>query len=197
MSAFDVVAEYEPYLPAGASSVAAVVRVTAAGTGRPGAEASLRLWTPLGAAVAVLRETSPASADLRERAVRLDDRTVAYPAGRWTGGARAYELAVALPARRAGDEMLAARLEIIVDGQVGAGVRISVTWTDDERLVGPPGDHAPTSAETAAAQRPTAPSPQPRHLLTARPAAKVCSRCGLAPADGDRFCERCGRELDR
>jgi hypothetical protein len=198
VSAFAVIALYDAHLPLGAAGVDAVVRVTASGLDAPGAAASLRVWTPLGATVAILRERSPASGDLHG-AVRLDERTVEYPAGRWTDGPREYQLAVALPAGGVGDEMLAARLGVAVGGEVVAGAPVAVTWIDDER---------PTAASTGSAARSTRPrvvtadelptglSPEPRHTLVDEPhAGEPCAGCGLHSADGDRYCEGCGREL--
>lgn len=195
MSTFAVDARYDAQLPVGASGIDAIVRITASGIGAPGIVVSLRLWTPLGATVAILRERSPATADLHG-ATRLDDRTVEYPAGRWTEGRREYGLAVALPARGAGDEMLAARLYVVVDGTVVARAPIAVTWIDDELRTDPYTTGAARSDRPQQTEElPTGPSPQPRHVLVDEARAEPCGGCGLLPADGDRFCERCGHEL--
>jgi hypothetical protein len=195
VSAFAVTAEYAAQLPLGASSVTAIVRAMASEIGEPGVEVSLRLWTPLGVMVSVLREISPATRDLRDGAVRLDDRTVDYPAGRWADGARDYELAVALRVRRAGDEMLAARFGVAVEGEVVARAQIAVAWTDDERLIAER-DRFAAEPTIAAGELPTGLSPRPRHMFVGEPAGgEPCPGCGLSPADGDRFCEGCGHEL--
>jgi hypothetical protein len=195
VSALAVAAAYDAYLPVGACTVEAVVRVGAADAGGPGADVSLRLWTPLGATVAALREVAPACRDLCDGAIRLDDRTVEYPAGRSTDGAREYELAVIVPARRAGDELLAARFGVVVGGKLVARAPIAVTWIDDERLIAASADTAARPA-VSVADLPTGPSPQPRHTLADDLAAGgPCPRCGLRSANGDRFCEGCGREL--
>jgi hypothetical protein len=189
VSAFAVAASHDTYLPVGASTVAAVVGIRASGLGEPGVDVSLRVWTPLGATLAVLREAAPGSADLRGAAVRLDDRTLECPAGRWTDGARAYELAVELPARGAGDEMLAARCGVVVAGEVVGRALIAVAWTEDERLTGaPPGG-------PGADDLPTAPSPPRDTPPSGSGTGAPCPACGLRPADDDRFCEGCGREL--
>jgi hypothetical protein len=198
VSALGVAATYDPHLPVGARDVHAIVRVRASELGAPGADASLRLWTPLGATVVALREVAPGSEDLRGGAIRLDDRTVQYAAGRWLDGAREYELAIALPARRAGDEMLAARFSVVIDDEVAGRAPIVVAWTDDERLIAATGRPARSTraGAAAAADLPTGPSPRPRHTLADRSsAARPCPVCELQAADGDRFCERCGHEL--
>jgi hypothetical protein len=189
VSAFAVTAAYDAHLPLGASRMTAIVRAMASEIGESGVEASLRLWTPLGVMVSVLREISPATRDLRDGAVRLDDRTVEYPAGSWTDGAREYELALALPARRAGDEMLAARVGVAVAEEVVARAKIAVAWTDDERLIADPDGFA-AEPTIAAGELPTGLSPRPRHTFVGEPAGgEPCPECGLFPADGDRFCD--------
>jgi len=187
VSALSVAAIYDTRVPVGACGVEAIVRVEASELGEAGVDASLRLWTPLGAAVIVLRELSPATEDLRSGAIRLDDRTVHYPAGRWIDGAREYELAIALPARDAGDQMLAARLSVVVGEEVVGRAPIAVAWTDDERLIAASGRPARSTrtGAAAAADLPTGPSPRPRHTLAGgSPAGRPCPVCGHA---------RCGR----
>jgi hypothetical protein len=199
MSAFCMVATHQTRLLAGAScDVRALVCVRAADVGEHGVEASLRLWTPVSATLVMLRERSPVSRELHDQAIQLDKRTVEYAAGRWTDGAREYELALALPARPSGDDMLAARLTVVVDGEDACRAPIAVTWTDDERLVAAatqaPG---PTcAAAEAVADLPTSPSPDPpRRRAVEVPEAARCSACGLRAMGGDRFCERCGHTL--
>lgn len=199
VSAFCVSATHQTRLLAGAScDVRALVRVRAADVGEHGVEASLRLWTPLNVTVVVLRERSPVSRELHDRAVQLDKRTVEYAAGRWTDGAREYELALALPARAAGDDMLAAQLTVVVDGKDACRAPIAVTWTDDERLIAAASQSpGPTyAAAEAVADLPTGPSPEPRRRRAVEaPAATRCSACGQRAAYGDRFCECCGHTL--
>lgn len=197
MSPFAVTALYDTHLSVGASGVDAVVRITASGIDEPGVAASLRVWTPLGATVAVLREHSPAAVDLHG-AIRLDDRTVEYPAGPWTDGTREYELVVALPTGHAGDEMLAARFGVVVGDEVLGAAPIAVTWIDDRRLTVRSGGAAPPARPSVvtAEELPTGPSPQPRHpSVDAAHAGEPCAGCGLRPGDGDRYCEACGYEL--
>jgi hypothetical protein len=182
VSTFDVDARYGAYLPVDASIVEATVRVRAAPIDEPGADVSLRLWTPRGATVVVLREVSPATGDLRDGAARLDELTLECPAGRWTGGAREYELAIALPPHDAGDELLAARLGVVVADEVVARALIAVVCVD--------------AAVAAAAELPTGWSPQAGHPFAGGPSAGgPCPGCGVRPADGDRFCEACGEQL--
>jgi hypothetical protein len=142
MSAFAVAAFHDALLPAGATGVDAIVWVRPTGLGDGGAEVSLRVWTPVGASLAVLREVVPRATDLLASGAQSDGRTVEYPAGRWTDGAYEYELGVTLPERGAGDEMLAARVEVVVDGEVVGRAAVAVTWTADEDRLTAPGEGA-------------------------------------------------------
>lgn len=198
MSALSLAAIHPAHMLVGAApQLRATIRVHASGIGPGGIAACLRLWTPLGASLAELGERAPATRDLRERAIRLDDRTLTCAAGRWRDGEREYELVIALPPGRAGDEILAARLAVLVGDVVAARVPLAVTWTDDEDLVAMLrlGAHV-LAAPSAVNELPTGRSPAPRHTLGAvlggRPS---CSACDLRGNDGDRFCERCGASL--
>jgi hypothetical protein len=138
MSVFAVAAFHDTLLPADATGVDAVVWIRPAGLGEDGAQVSLRVWTPVGASLAVLREVAPGAADLLADGARRDKRTVEYPAGRWTDGAYEYELGVTLPERGDGDEMLAARVEVVIDGEVAGRAAVAVIWTADaDRLAAP------------------------------------------------------------
>jgi hypothetical protein len=199
MSAISIAATHPAHLPAGAPcDVRVSVRVSASGLGERGAGVTLRLWMPLGASLAALRERAPARRDLRERATRRDERTVEVDAGAWTDGDREYELAIALPAGRAGDELLAARLVAVIGGAVAAAAPIAITWTDDARPAGTAGRPAGAARTSGVgpSELPTGPSPAPRHTgPSGSPVATSCPACDLRAGDGDRFCERCGHEL--
>jgi hypothetical protein len=199
VSAFAVAAYHSAYLPVGGTMVEAIVWIRASVIDEPAVDVCLRLWLPLGATLALLREVSPATRDLRDAATRLDERTLQCSAGRWTGGSRAYELGVSVPPRAVGDELLAARLVVAAAGKVVGRALIAVAWTDDERLVTASTDSAVESARTAgvaATDLPTGRSRRPRHLLAAGPpAGQPCPGCGVSAQEGDRFCEACGHEL--
>jgi hypothetical protein len=200
VNAFAVAAYHSAYLPVGGTMVEAIVWIRASVIDEPAIDVYLRLWTPLGATLALLREVSPGTRDLRDTVTRLDERTVGCSAGRWTGGARAYQLGVTVPPRAIGDELLAARVVVAAAGKVVGRALVAVAWTDDERLVAASTDSAvdsALSAGVAATDLPTGRSRRPRHLLAAGPPAGApCTVCGLRPQEGDRFCEACGHELD-
>jgi len=197
MSAFCVGATHQTHVMVGPqSSVRAIIHVVASGLDEDGLDVSLRLWIPLGVMLVVLRERAPTTTELRGRATALDDRTVQYSAGRWRDGAREYELEIALPAGRVGDQLLAARLDVVAGSEVAARSPIILTWTDDERLLGASRQATIPTGADAIAELPTGPSPKPRHTLTDEsPVAGTCPACDLRGSDGDRFCERCGHSL--
>ncbi|MEA2138765.1 MAG: hypothetical protein QOG56_1915 [Solirubrobacteraceae bacterium] len=193
MNAFAVAAFHDEMLAIGTDRVEAVVWVRPGGLGEDGADVSLRVWTPLDARVASLRELAPASADLLAGAVRLDERTVEFAAGRWTDAPREYELAVTLAPHADGERMLAARVQVVAGGEVAGAAAVAVTWSAGAA----PATATGTGARSGAADDlPTGRSPQPRHTsLEPGEAGQPCSGCGEPTSFGDRYCEGCGREL--
>ena len=193
MSPFAVAAFHDALLAVGADRVDAVVWVRPADLG-DGADVSLRVWAPLGASVAVLREVAPGSSDLLGGAVRIDERTVELAAGRWTDAAREYELGVALAPRADGERMLAARVQVVAGGEVAGSAAVEVTWTD---AAAPATATGASGRSGGAADLPTGRSPEPRHTSAgAGHAGQPCPDCSEATVLGDRYCEGCGRELD-
>ncbi|HEV7805913.1 MAG TPA: hypothetical protein VGO80_08845 [Solirubrobacteraceae bacterium] len=192
MSAFAVAAFHDALLALGTDHVDAVVWVRPAGVAEDGTDVSLRVWTPVGASVVVLREVAPAITDLLAGAVRIDERTVEFAAGRWTDGAREYDLGVALAPCADGERMLAARVQVVTGGEVAGSAAVAVTWSDAAAPATATGPTGPGAADL-----PTGRSPQPRHTGAAPGlAGERCPGCDEATALGDRYCEGCGRELD-
>ena len=196
MSAFAVAAFHDELLALGASRVGVVVWVRAAGLGEDGGDVSLRVWTPQGANVALLREVAPSDCDLLDGAVRVDEQTVEFAAGRWTDGVREYDLAVTLVPRADGERVLAARVQVVAGGEIAGRASVAVTWAADAEPA-PANGAAGTGAIVASDDElPTGRSPQPRHTVTeAGHAGDPCPGCAEPTAPGDRFCEGCGRAL--
>ena len=189
MSAFAVAAFHDARLPVGAARLDAVVWVRAEGIDE--ADVVLRVWTPLGAALATLRELVPGTGDLLAGAVAVNERTVEVPAGRWTAGVREYELAVDLPPCRSGDELLAARVAVVAGGAIAGRAQLAVSWCDAVA----PQDAAQAEADVAGADLPTGRSQRPPAAIGTDEACAPCPGCG-APRDADdAYCEACGREL--
>jgi von Willebrand factor type A C-terminal domain/von Willebrand factor type A domain len=102
--------------------------------GKATGDVSLRLWTPQGATVAFLKQVAPTIEDLTDRSSTVDALTVDYPTGAWGDESRDYHLCVRVPAKEIGDELLAARVSMVVAGHVASQALVKAIWTDDEQL---------------------------------------------------------------
>jgi hypothetical protein len=98
------------------------------------ADVALRLWTPQGATVGFVKQVAPAIVDLSDRAAPVAALTAEYPTGAWGDESRDYHVSVRVAAREAGDEVLAGRLSLVVDGQVVTQALIRAIWTEDPEL---------------------------------------------------------------
>ena len=102
--------------------------------GKATGDVSLRVWTPQGASVAFLKQVAPTIEDLTDRSSTVDALTAEYPTGAWGDESRDYHLCVRVPAKEIGDELLAARVSMVVAGHVASQALIRAIWTDDEQL---------------------------------------------------------------
>jgi hypothetical protein len=97
------------------------------------ADVALRVWTPLGADVRFLKQVAPEMRDLTGTALPAAvPQARDYPTGSWGEESRDYHLCVAVRPGELGDEMLAARLSVISDGDVRAKGLVRAIWTDDQ-----------------------------------------------------------------
>ncbi len=114
-------------------------------------EVSLRLWTPVGAAVRFLKQTAPTLVDLSGHRVESGELTGDYSTGSWGIESRVYHLCVELEPGEVGEEKLACRVSIVRSGaeateqpqvfshtepdgttsQYGSA-RVRALWTDDQ-----------------------------------------------------------------
>jgi hypothetical protein len=109
--------------------------------GKSVADVNLRLWTPQGASIKFVRMVSPEMRDLTGRRTDVNPLTGDYPTGAWGDESRDHHVCVTVKAGRVGDEMLAARVSLVVDGEVikntqGAPCQalVKAIWTDDAAL---------------------------------------------------------------
>jgi hypothetical protein len=102
--------------------------------GKAVSNVSLRLWTPHGATVAFIKQAAPTIEDLTTRANPVDGLTADYPTGAWGSEARDYHLCIHVQPRDVGEEMLAGRLSLLVDGEAVSQALIRALWTDDQQL---------------------------------------------------------------
>ena len=121
-------------IPEPADMAADFAAMTAKAMAKRAAVVTLRLWTPRGAELGYLKQVAPTIDDLTARAVRVDERTVDIPTGSWADEERDYHLHVVVPAQDVGAEMLAARVSLLVDGEVVTRSLVRAVWTNDRAV---------------------------------------------------------------
>ncbi|MBV2357500.1 VWA domain-containing protein [Streptomyces sp. J2-1] len=105
--------------------------------GKEVADVSLRVWTPDGTTIRFLKQVAPSVEELTGRRTEAGPRTGDYPTGAWGDESRDYHLCVEVPAAGIGQEMLAARVSLVVlqgDGTVrnlGEQGLVRAVWTED------------------------------------------------------------------
>jgi hypothetical protein len=97
-------------------------------------DVSLRVWTPQSASVAFLKQVSPTIEDLTGRATTSSELVASYPTGAWGVESREYHLCIRVAPHEVGEEMLAGRVSVIVDGEEASQALVRAIWTDDEQL---------------------------------------------------------------
>ena len=102
--------------------------------GKATADVALRVWTPQTATVSFLKQVAPTVEDLTARRVAVNDRVGDFPTGAWGDESRDYHLCVTVRPGAVGDEMLAARVSLVVAGQVVSQALVRAIWTDDAEL---------------------------------------------------------------
>lgn len=108
-----------------------------AAMGKEVADVALRLWTPVGTAVKFVKQVAPTVEELTDRRTEAGPRAGDYPTGSWGDESRDYHVCVEVPAASIGQEMLAARVSLVVpqpDGtaqNLGAQGLVRAVWTDD------------------------------------------------------------------
>ena len=103
--------------------------------GKQVADVALRVWTPQHAAVRFMKQVAPAVEDLTGRRSQTGPQAGDYPTGAWGAGeSRDYHLCVRVTPAAVGQEMLAARVSLVVGSDVVGQGLIRALWTDDEAL---------------------------------------------------------------
>jgi von Willebrand factor type A C-terminal domain/von Willebrand factor type A domain len=103
------------------------------------ADVALRVWLPRHATVRFVKQVAPAVEDLTSRRTQPQAPQVGdYPTGAWGNESRDYHLCVDVEPGAAGQEMLAARVSLIVNTAsgpqtLGQGL-VRAIWTEDEVL---------------------------------------------------------------
>ncbi|WP_420033698.1 vWA domain-containing protein [Streptomyces sp. cg28] len=104
--------------------------------GKEVADVALRLWTPLGSEIKFVKQVAPTVEELTERRTEAGPRAGDYPTGSWGDESRDYHVCVQVPSAELGQEMLAARVSLIVPQPDGSAQTLSqglvrAVWTDD------------------------------------------------------------------
>lgn len=96
---------------------------------------ALRLWTPKGSTIEFVKQVSPNLEDMTDKAVSVDALSNDYPLGSWADGeSRDYHVRVRIPTGSVGDERLAARVMLAVNGEAEPVALVRAIWTNDEAL---------------------------------------------------------------
>ena len=105
--------------------------------GKEVADVALRVWTPVGTTLRFIKQVAPAVADLTDRRTEAGPRAGDYPTGSWGDESRDYHLCVEVPPAGLGQEMLAARVSLVIPQpggtvqNLGAQGLVRAVWTDD------------------------------------------------------------------
>ncbi|MFD8571299.1 VWA domain-containing protein [Streptomyces sp. NPDC059639] len=104
--------------------------------GKEVADVSLRLWTPLGSEIKFVKQVAPTVEELTERRTEAGPRAGDYPTGSWGDESRDYHVCVQVPTADLGQEMLAARVSLVIPQSDGSAQTVSqglvrAVWTDD------------------------------------------------------------------
>ena len=103
--------------------------------GKQVADVALRVWTPQHATVQFVKQVAPVVEDLTGRRVQSGAQAGDYPTGAWGASeSRDYHLCVRVTPAAVGQEMLAARVSLVVGSDVVGQGLIRALWTDDEAL---------------------------------------------------------------
>ena len=126
--------------------------MAAAAMSRGVGEVWLDVQTPVGGPLLHLSQVAPEWIELCTRK-QTDARMLRFSTGAWGSESRDYQVSVRLPAGEVGDEMLAARVSVVVDRRVAAELQVKAIWCEDEQLstsVHPAVSHYDTQAQLVA-----------------------------------------------
>jgi len=110
-------------------------RLTEQAMGKQVGSVALRLWTPKGSVSEFVKQVAPTLEDLSPSAQPVNPLTNDFPLGSWAGEEeRDYHVRVRIPVGNVGDERLAARVMLVIDGVDQPAALVRAIWTDDDRL---------------------------------------------------------------
>lgn len=96
---------------------------------------ALRLWTPKGSDIQFVKQVSPSLETLTDKAVAVDALSNDFPLGSWADQeSRDYHVRIKIPTGSVGDERLAARVMLAVNGEAEPVALVRAIWTNDDAL---------------------------------------------------------------
>jgi hypothetical protein len=103
--------------------------------GKQVADVMLRVWTPQHASLKFVKQVAPTVQDLTDRRTQSGPQAGDYPTGSWGNAeSRDYHVCVQVTPAGVGQEMLAARVSLVVGGEIAGQGLVRAVWTDDEAL---------------------------------------------------------------
>ncbi|WP_406139829.1 vWA domain-containing protein [Streptomyces sp. NBC_01089] len=105
--------------------------------GKEIADVALRLWTPVGVEIKFVKQVAPSVEQLTGRRTEAGPRAGDYPTGSWGDESRDYHVCVQVPEAGIGQEMLAARVSLVLPDPAGGMPQtlsqglVRAVWTDD------------------------------------------------------------------
>ncbi|TDP40906.1 VWA domain-containing protein [Nocardia ignorata] len=114
-----------------AADFAAMMRSSAA---RVIPELTLRVWTPAGARVRMVKQVAPVLEDLTGRRTDSGAQVGDYPLSSWAAEEREYHVQIELEPAAPGREKLAARLSVLAGEDVLGQGLVRAVWTTDSTL---------------------------------------------------------------
>ncbi|WP_194824919.1 VWA domain-containing protein [Nocardia sp. XZ_19_231] len=114
-----------------AADFAAMMRSSAA---RVIPELTLKVWTPAGARVRMVKQVSPVLEDLTGRRTDVGAQVGEYPLSSWAAEEREYHVQIELEPAAPGREKLAARLSVLAGAEVLGQGLVRAVWTTDSTL---------------------------------------------------------------
>ncbi|MFF4078617.1 VWA domain-containing protein [Streptomyces sp. NPDC087218] len=105
--------------------------------GKEVADVALRLWTPVGVEIQFVKQVAPSVVDLTGRRTEAGPRAGDYPTGSWGDESRDYHVCVRVPQAAIGQEMLAARVSLVLPEPPGGAPQkpvqglVRAVWTED------------------------------------------------------------------
>ncbi|MFC0848290.1 VWA domain-containing protein [Streptomyces noboritoensis] len=105
--------------------------------GKEVADVALRLWTPVGVEIKFVKQVAPTVEELTGRRTEAGPRAGDYPTGSWGDESRDYHVCVQVPEAGIGQEMLAARVSLILPDPAGGTPQtlsqglVRAVWTED------------------------------------------------------------------